>query len=154
LRLAEHNLEIDDFVIAPLTKHQQRGVELSTQWRPHSNWRFMLNYAYDDITGLNDNTDFVPKHSGNVGAWYDTGRGVQSSLNYVFYNQLYNDPDDGGLYFDRLDWRFAKKWSMYHKHDVELSGVWQIRLTEDRELRRSNGAPRDKMWLQLSYAYD
>ena len=43
---------------------------------------------------------------------------------------------------------------MYHKHDVELSGVWQIRLTEDRELRRSNGAPRDKMWLQLSYAYD
>ncbi len=154
LRLAEHNLEIDDFVIAPLTKHQQRGVELSTQWRPHSNWRFMLNYAYDDITGLNDNTDFVPKHSGNVGVWYDTGRGVQSSVNYVFYNQLYNDPDDGGLYFDRLDWRFAKKWSMYHKHDVELSGVWQIRLTEDRELRRSNGAPRDKMWLQLSYAYD
>ncbi|HMV60241.1 MAG TPA: TonB-dependent receptor [Agitococcus sp.] len=154
LKLSEHNLEIDDFVIAPLVEHQQRGVELSTQWRPHANWRFMLNYAYDDITGGNDNTDFVPKHSGNFGAWYDTGKGIQSSVNYVFYNQLYNDPDDGGLYFDRLDWRVAKKWSMRKLHDVELSGVWQIRLTEDRELRRSNGSPRDKMWLQLSYAFD
>ncbi len=113
-----------------------------------------MNYAYDDITGNNDNTDFVPKHSGNVAAWYDTGRGVQSSLNYVFYNQLYNDPYDGGLYFDRLDWRLAKKWSMQKIHDVELSAVWQIRLTEDRELRRHNGAPRDKVWLQLSYVYD
>jgi hypothetical protein len=28
--------------------------------------------------------------------------------------------DDGGLYFDRLDWRLAKKWSMQKIHDVEL----------------------------------
>lgn len=154
VRLSEHNLEVDDFVISPTERHQQRGVELATQWRPHPHWRFLLNYAYDDITGGNDNTDFVPKHSGNVAAWYDTGRGVQSSLNYVFYNQLYNDPYDGGLYFDRLDWRLAKKWSMQKIHDVELSAVWQIRLTEDRELRRHNGAPRDKVWLQLSYIYD
>jgi iron complex outermembrane receptor protein len=67
---------------------------------------------------------------------------------------LYNDFEDGGLYFDRLDWRLAKKWSVHKQHDLELAGVWQIRLTEDRELRRSNGAPRDKVWLQLSYAYD
>lgn len=154
LQLSEHNLEIDDFVIAPLIKHQQRGIEVATQWRPHPHWRFLLSYAYDDITGYNDNTDFVPKHSGNVGAWYDGLAGVQSSLNYVFYNQLYNDPDDGGLYFDRLDWRLAKKWTVRQKHDLELAGVWQIRLTEDRELRRSNGAPRDKMWLQLTYAFD
>lgn len=154
LRLSEHNLEIDDFVIAPLTKHEQRGVELSTQWRPHPHWRFMLNYAYDDITVTDDNTDFVPKHSGNVAAWYDTGRGIQSSLSYVFYNQLYNDTYDGGLYFDRLDWRLAKKWSLYKLHDVELAGVWQARLSDDRELRRNNGAPRDKMWLQLTYNYD
>jgi len=154
LRLSEHNLEVDDFVISPTERHQQRGVELATQWRPHPHWRFLVNYAYDDITGGNDNTDFVPKHSGNVAAWYDTGRGVQSSLSYVFYNQLYNDPYDGGLYFDRLDWRLAKKWSMQKIHDVELSAVWQVRLTEDRELRRHNGAPRDKVWLQLSYVYD
>lgn len=154
LDLSEHNLEVDDFVIAPTTKQEQRGVEISTQWRPHPNWRFLFNYAYDDITEVNDNTDFVPKHSGNVGAWYDGSSGVQSSLNYVFYNQLYNDFEDGGLYFDRLDWRLAKKWSVHKQHDLELAGVWQIRLTEDRELRRSNGAPRDKVWLQLSYAYD
>jgi iron complex outermembrane receptor protein len=154
LKLSEHNLEVDDFVIAPLVQHQQRGVELSTQWRPHPDWRFMLNYAYDDITGGNDNTDFVPKHSGNVGAWYDSGHGIESSINYVFYNQLYNDSLDGGLYFDRLDWRLAKKWSLHKLHDVELSGVWQVRCTEDRELRRHNGAPRDKMWVQLTYNYD
>lgn len=154
LQLSEHNLEVDDFVIAPTVKHEQRGVEISTQWRPHPHWRFLLNYAYDDITVRNDNSDFVPKHSGNVGAWYDGIAGVQSSLNYVFYNQLYNDFEDGGLYFDRLDWRLAKKWSVHKQHDLELAGVWQIRLTEDRELRRSNGAPRDKVWLQLSYAYD
>jgi iron complex outermembrane receptor protein len=35
-----------------------------------------------------------------------------------------------------------------------LSGVWQIRLTENPELRRENGAPRDKMWLALSYSYE
>jgi len=154
LRLSEHNLEIDDFVIAPLTKHEQRGLELSTQWRPHPNWRFLLNYAYDDITVTDDNTDFVPKHSGNLGAWYDTGHGLQSSLNYVFYNQLYNDSGDGGLYFDRLDWRLAKKLSLNKIHDIELAGVWQIRLSDDRELRRNNGAPRDKMWLQLTYNFE
>lgn len=154
LQLSEHNLEVDDFVIAPTNKHEQRGVEISTQWRPHPHWRFLLNYAYDDITGGNDNTDFVPKHSGNVGTWYDGIAGVQSSLNYVFYNQLYNDSEDGGLYFDRLDWRVAKKWSVHKKHDLELAGVVQIRLSEDRELRRSNGASPDKGWLQLSYAYD
>ena len=154
LQLSEHNLEIDDFVIASLVKHKQRGVEIATQWRPHPHWRFLLSYAYDDITGYNDNTDFVPKHSGNVGAWYDGLAGVQSSVNYVFYNQLYNDPDDGGLYFDRLDWRLAKKWTVNQKHDLELAGVWQRRLTDDNELRRNNGAPRDKMWLQLTYAFD
>ena len=154
LQLSEHNIEVDDFVIAPLVEHKQRGVEVATQWRPHPHWRFLLNYAYNDITGRNDNTDFVTKHSGNVGLWYDGLAGVQSSVNYVFYNQLYNDPDDGGLYFDRLDWRVAKKWTIKQKHDVELAGVWQKRLTEDRELRRSNGAPRDKMWLQLTYAFD
>lgn len=154
LQLSEHNLEVDDFVIAPLVEHKQRGVEVATQWRPHPHWRLLLNYAYNDITGYNDNTDFVTKHSGNVGLWYDGLAGVQSSVNYVFYNQLYNDPDDGGLYFDRLDWRVAKKWTVKQKHDVELAGVWQKRLTEDRELRRSNGAPRDKMWLQLTYAFD
>jgi hypothetical protein len=52
LQLSEHNLEVDDFVIAPLVKHQQRGVEVATQWRPHPHWRFLLSYAYDDITGL------------------------------------------------------------------------------------------------------
>jgi iron complex outermembrane receptor protein len=154
LRLSEHNLEVDDFVIAPLEKHEQRGVEFSGQWRPQANWRFLLNYAYDDITGINDNTDFVPKHSGNVAAWYDSSKGIQTSLSYVFYNQLYNDFEDGGLYFDRLDWRVAKKWSLNKQNDLELSGVWQIRLTEDTELRRSNGAPRDKVWFALSYSYE
>lgn len=154
LRLSEHNLQVEDFVIAPLVKHEQRGVELSGQWRPYPSWRFLLNYAYDDITITDDNSDFVPKHSGNVAAWYDGGMGIQSSLSYVFYNQLYNDSGDGGLYFDRLDWRLAKKWSLTKQNDIEVSGVWQIRLTEDTELRRSNGAPRDKVWLQLSYMYD
>ncbi|PTQ90823.1 TonB-dependent receptor plug domain-containing protein [Agitococcus lubricus] len=154
LELSEHNLEIDDFVIAPLKKHEQRGVELSTQWRPHANWRFMLNYAYDDMSFNNDNNDFVPLHSGNVAAWYDSQEGIQSSVSYVFYNQLYNDYHDGGLYFDRLDLRMAKKWSLHKRQDLELSGVWQIRLTEDNELRRENGAPRDRMWLGLTYTYD
>jgi iron complex outermembrane receptor protein len=155
LRLSEDNLEVDDFVIAPLQKHQQRGVEFAGQWRPHPQWRFLLNYAYDDITGSNDNTDFVPKHSGNIAAWYDSSTtGIQSSLSYVFYNQLYHDTDDGGLYFDRLDCRLAKKWSLNKRNDIELSGVWQIRLTEDAELRRSNGAPRDKVWFGVSYFYE
>lgn len=156
LQLAEHNLEVNDFVIAPLEKHQQRGVELSSQWRPYPNWRFLLNYAYDDITGFNDNTMFVPKHSGNLAAWYDSPSGIQASMSYVFYDKLFLNIDtpDQGLYYDQLSMRLAKKFSFNKKHDVELSGTWQVRLTEDPELRRENGSPRDKMWLQLSYAYD
>ncbi len=153
LHISEHNLEIDDFVLAPTTMHHQRGMEFSSQWRPLPNWRFLLNYAYDDITGDNDNTDFVPLHSGNVAAWYDNPDGLRSSLTYVFYNQLYND-SDGGLFFDRLDWSLGKRWRLGKRQQVELSSVWQIRLTEDTELRRANGAPRDKVWLGMSYTYD
>ena len=156
LQLAEHNLEVNDFVIAPLEEHQQRGVELSTQWRPYPNWRFLLNYAYDDITGFNDNTMFVPKHSGNVAAWYDDPSGIQASMAYVFYNQIFLNASipEQGIYYDQLALKLAKKWSLNKRHDVELSGVWQIRLTENPELRRENGAPRDKMWLALSYSYE
>ncbi len=156
LKLAEHNLEVNDFVIAPLEDHEQRGVELSSQWRPYPNWRFLLNYAYDDISGFNDNTMFVPKHSGNVAAWYDDPSGIQASMSYVFYNQLFLNIShaEQGLYYDQLAFRLAKKWSFNKRNDVELSGVWQMRLTEDPELRKENGAPRDKMWLGLSYYYD
>ena len=75
---------------------------------------------------------------------------------YVFYNQIFLNASipEQGIYYDQLALRLAKKWSVNKHHDVELSGVWQIRLTENPELRRENGAPRDKMWLQLSYAYD
>ena len=34
LDLTEHNLEIENFVITPNYRHQQRGVEVSGQWRP------------------------------------------------------------------------------------------------------------------------
>lgn len=155
LDLTEHNLEIENFVIAPLERHEQRGVEVSGQWRPLPQWRVLANYAYDDITGYNDNTMFVPKHSGNVAVWYETPAGMQASAGYVFYNHLfYNAVEDKERDLHLMNLRAARKWTLNNRHDLELAGVWQIRLTDDNELRKENGAPRDRMWLQLTYAFE
>jgi iron complex outermembrane receptor protein len=155
LDLAEHNLEIENFIISPPERHEQRGFEVSTQWRPLPGWRVLGNYAYDDITGTNDNTMFVPKHSGNLTFWYEHPEGYQASLGYVFYNHMFNNPVETytrDLHLMNL--RLANKWSIANRHDLELAGVWQIRVSDDHELRKENGAPRDRLWLQLSYAFE
>ncbi|RZU47536.1 iron complex outermembrane receptor protein [Fluviicoccus keumensis] len=155
LELAEHNLEIENFVIAPVEPHEQRGVEISGQWRPLPEWRVLANYAYDDITGTNDNTMFVPKHSGNFTFWYENPNGYQASLGYLFYDHLFNNPVETYTRdLHLLNLRLANKWSLAKRHDLELAAAWQIRLTNDHELRKENGAPRDRVWFQLSYAFD
>ncbi|HEX5278236.1 MAG TPA: TonB-dependent receptor [Fluviicoccus sp.] len=155
LDLTEHNLEIENFVITPNYRHQQRGVEVSGQWRPLPEWRVLANYAYDDITGTNDNAMFVPKHSGNVALWYEHPEGYQASLGYVFYDHLFeNVTENYSRDLHLLNMRLARKWSVANRHDLELAGVWQVRLTNEHELRKENGAPRDRLWLQLSYAFE
>lgn len=148
LKLSEHQLDIDNFEIRPLEEHDLRGAEASVNWRPLPSQRLQLNYAYLDVTGNNENTDFVPKHSGSAGWWQDYSNGWQLGTTYYFYNNLRSY-----LYFDRLDLRLAKRIPLGQRQSLELAAVLQKRLSDDAELRKENGADNHKGWFSLDWRY-
>ena len=154
--LSEHSLdptEGDGFLITPVEKMWLTGGELGVDWRPFPSQRFQLNYAYLDIDGVDesdDNTVFVPQHSGSLAWWQDYGSGWQFGTTYAFYNNLRYDTE---LFFDRLENRLARKLRLGRSQQVVLAAVLQTRLTDDPELRRENGGDRHRGWFSLDWHY-
>lgn len=156
LALSEHNLDPTDsegFLIGPAVQMRMIGSELGIDWRPLPSQRLQLNYAYIDMDGAsrsNDNTLFVPQHSGSLGWWQDYSNGWQFGTTYAFYNDL---RDDTELFFDRLENRLAKKVALPHSRQLIAAAVMQTRLTDEPELRRENGGDRHRGWLSLDWRY-
>ena len=153
LDLTRNQLEIDNLIISDYEYYLMRGAELSTEWRPSSFQRLQLNYAYLHINRPkdrgNENTDFVPKHSGSaVWAWYDP-QGWRGSLAYGFYNNLNKD-----LFFDRLDAHVGRVVRVTEKQSLDLGLTAQVRLTRDAELRRDNGVDSpQRIWASVGWRY-
>jgi hypothetical protein len=119
--------------------------------------RFQLNYAYLNMNRSlgNDNTNFVPKHSGSVGWWQDYQQGWKMGTTYYFYNDL-RDADNKifSIFYDRLDTKLSRSFSLSGRQRVELSAVMQWRLTDDAELRRENGMDsRHRGWVGAEWRY-
>lgn len=156
LELAEHNLDITDsdgFVIRPTDPMWMTGAEWSADWRPMPSQRLQLTYAYIDMDGArpdDDNTNFVPQHSGSVGWWQDYGNGLQFGTTYYFYNDLRTDRH---FLFDRLDNRLAKTFRLTERQQLTLAGVLQSRLTGDPELREENRADPHRAWVSADWRY-
>lgn len=156
LHLAEHNLdptESEGFQIRPVEKMWISGSEFGLDWRPLPSQRFQLNYAYLDMDGAdkrNDNTAFVPQHSGSVGWWQDYASGWQFGTTYAFYNNLREDTE---LFFDRLENRLARKIDLGRSQHLVLAAVMQTRLTDEPELRRENGGDRHRGWFSADWHY-
>lgn len=156
MSLAEHNLDPTDsegFGIRPLKPMRMTGAEIGSDWRPMPSQRFQLNYAYldqDEAAWTDDNTNFVPQHSGSLAWWQDYGGGLQFGTTYAFYNDLRSDR---GTFFDRLENRLAKTFSLAGQHRLTLAAVMQTRLTDDPELRDENGGDRHRGWCSLDWHY-
>ncbi|HEX4870192.1 MAG TPA: TonB-dependent receptor [Moraxellaceae bacterium] len=154
--LSEHNLEADGsegFLIRPTTKMYMNGGELTLDFRPLPSQRFQVNYAYLDMDKApvsDDNTQFVPQHSGSAGWWQDYGNGLQFGNTYYFYNDLRTDRH---VFFDRLDNRLAKTFRLGRQHELTLAAVMQTRLTDDPELRSENGSDRHRGWFSMDWHY-
>lgn len=156
LALSEHNLDPTDtegFEIRPTRNMRMRGVEFGSDWRPVPGQRFQLNYAYlnlEGVTRADDNSGFVPMHSGSVAWWQDYGDGFQFSMAYVFYNDLRDDRD---FFFDRLDHRIARTFRLGGQQRLTLAAVLQSRLTDDCELREENAGDRNRGWFSIDWNY-
>lgn len=156
LALSEHNLDPTDsegFQIRPTHDMRMRGVEFGGEWRPVPGQRLQLNYAYlnmENVTRWDDNSQFVPMHSGSVAWWQDYGDGFQFSTAYVFYNDL---RDERRFFFDRLDNRIAKTFRVGGQQRLTLAAVMQSRLTDDGELREENGGDRNRGWVSIDWHY-
>lgn len=156
VELAEHDISFEDFAIKPLEFFKMRGAELAMDWRPLPSQRLQLNYAHLDMTGSlsNDNTNFVPKHSGSLGWWQEYSQGWQVGTTYYFYNNLRNSADKRRqFYFDRVDARLARKLELPGHQVLELAAVIQCRLTGQPELREENVAKRHVGWISLDWRY-
>ncbi|MDI1300771.1 MAG: TonB-dependent receptor [bacterium] len=154
MALSEHHLAIEGsqgFIIRPTEDFRQQGVEVGLDWRPLPSQRFQLNYAYLDMNGRwdNDNTSFVPQHSGSAAWWQDYSNGWQFGTTYAFYNDLRANQ----FYFDRLELRLAKKLNLPRHQQLELAAVTQLRLSDDPELRSENGGSRHRGWFSLNWRY-
>lgn len=152
LALTRNQLEIDDFVLSDYEYYLLQGVEVSNEWRPSLWQRLQLNYAFLDInkprTG-NDNTDYVPRHSGSAVWLWNDPHGWRGSVAYGFYNDL-----NKTIFFDRLDLHVGRTLSVGRKQQLDWGLSAQIRLTEDPELRRSNGMDRpQRVWASLGWRY-
>ncbi|MFP5430057.1 MAG: hypothetical protein ACLGHE_03625, partial [Gammaproteobacteria bacterium] len=149
-------LSFEDFAIKPLQFFRMRGAELAVDWRPLPSQRVQLNYAHLDMTGdlRNDNTNFVPKHSGSVGWWQEYGGGWKFGTTYYFYNNLRNQEDkQRRFFFDRVDVRAAHKLALPGQQSLELAAVLQCRLTGEPELRDENIAKRHVGWVSLDWHF-
>lgn len=160
MTLTEHNLEVEGsegFQLRAPLSFRQKGAELAVDWRPLAGQRFQLNYAYLNMNRSlgNDNTNFVPKHSGSVGWWQDYQQGWKMGTTYYFYNDL-RDADNKifSIFYDRLDTKLSRSFSLSGRQRVELSAVMQWRLTDDAELRRENGMDsRHRGWVGAEWRY-
>lgn len=156
LALSEHNLDPTDsegFQIRPTRDMRMRGVELGTDWRPAPSQRLQLNYAYlnmEGVTRVDDNSVFIPMHSGSLAWWQDYGNGVQFGNTYAFYNDLRDDRD---FFFDRLENRLARTWRLGRGHELVTAVVVQTRLSPDPELRQENGGERQRSWVSVDWRY-
>lgn len=154
MALSENHIAIEGsqgFLIRPTENFRQQGVEMGLDWRPWPSQRFQLNYAYLDMNGnqLNDNTSFVPQHSGSAAWWQDYSNGWQLGTTYAFYDDLRAHQ----FFFDRLETRLAKKLRLPRQQQLELAVVMQLRLTGDPELRSENGGDRHRGWFSLDWRY-
>lgn len=156
MALAEHNLDPTDsegFQIRPTRDMRLRGVELGSDWRPVPGQRLQVNYAYlnmENVTRQDDNSQFLPMHSGSAAWWQDYANGLQLGLAYVFYNDLRDDRD---FFFDRLDTRLARIFRLPGQQRLTLAGVLQSRLTDDPEMRQENGSDRNRGWVSIDWTY-
>lgn len=151
MELAEPDLEIELFRIAPTRSIPLSGAELAIDWRPMPSQRLQLGYAYLDVDGLksDDNVAFVPLHSGSLAWWQAYESGWQWGTTYAFYNDL----RVGQFFFDRLDTRLAKKISLGGRQTLEVAAIMQWRLSDDPELRAENGSDRHRGWLNVDWRY-
>lgn len=155
MELSEHNLEIEGsegFLIRSANNMRMTGGELGLDWRPWPSQRFQINYAYLDMDGVtlhDDNTNFVPQHSGSAAWWQDYSNGWQFGTTYAFYNDLRTHK----YFFDRLETRLARKIALTGSQQLQLAAVMQLRLSDEPELRDENGGDRHRGWLSLDWRY-
>ena len=149
--LAEHDLEIDNFNIAPNKKYMMEGNEVALDWRPVSGHRFQANYAYLNIDAAIqvDNANFVPQHSGSVAWWQDKGQGWRAGSTYYFYNDLRTKT----LYWDRLDLQLIRRVNLPGGQYLDLTGTLQKRFSKYSELRSENGPEPHRAWIGLNYHF-
>ena len=149
--LAEHDLEIDNFNIAPNKKYMMEGNEVALDWRPVSGHRFQANYAYLNIDAAIqvDNANFVPQHSGSVAWWQDKGQGWRFGSTYYFYNDLRTKT----LYWDRLDLQLIRRVNLPGGQYLDLTGTLQKRFSKYSELRSENGPEPHRAWIGLNYHF-
>ncbi|HQX89138.1 MAG TPA: hypothetical protein PKY03_01935, partial [Moraxellaceae bacterium] len=58
------------------------------------------------------------------------------------------------IFYDRLDTKLSRSFSLSGRQRVELSAVMQWRLTDDAELRRENGMDsRHRGWVGAEWRY-
>lgn len=156
MELSEHKLDItasEGFLIRPTKVMWMTGAEWTADWQPLPGQRFQLNYSYIDMDGApdsDDNTNFVPQHSGSAGWWQDYGNGIQFGNTYYFYNDLRADKH---VFFDRFDNRLAKTFRLAGTQQLTLAAVMQTRLTQDPELREENRGDRHRGWMSLDWRY-
>lgn len=152
LWLAEHDLQIDSFNIAPNLKYVMEGAEAALEWRPHPVHRVQLNYAYLNSSAdeTQDNGDFVPLHSGSAAWWLDGGGNWQIGSTYYFYNDLRSDR----FRWERLDLQLTRKIALPGGQSLDVSAALQRRLSNDPELRSENGSVRHRGWLELNYHFN
>lgn len=147
LNLSNNSIELDKFIISPLYSYHMDGVETAVDWQPLPSQRVQLNYAYINVDGNDENTDFVPNQSGTLGWWQDYENGWQASFVYGIYYNLHD------FYYDRLDSRVARRFTLTARQQLELSLNARYRFTDHPELRRENGAPRDRVWASVDWRY-
>jgi iron complex outermembrane receptor protein len=147
LNLTNHSIELDNFIISPLYSYHMDGIESAIDWQPLPSQRLQLNYAYINVDGNDENTDFVPNQSGTMGWWQDYENGWQGSLVYGIYYNLHD------FYYDRLDARLAHRFMLGNRQQLELSLNARHHFTDHPELRRENGDPRSRIWVMADWRY-
>lgn len=153
LDLVSNRLEINRFLLSGYQHYLMRGGEVGSEWRITPFQRLLVNYARLSIsspdTVKSDNMDLVPRHSGSLTWARLDPDGWRASATYGFYKNLNRE-----LFFDRLDLHMGRVLPVGQRQQLDLGVTAQLRLSDDPELRTSNGLDnRHKIWASAAWRY-
>ncbi len=153
MSLVSNRLEIDRFLLSDYQHYLLRGGEIGSEWRITPFQRVLLNYAKLSIsspdTVKSDNMDLVPRDSGSLTWARLDPDGWRASGTYGFYKNLNRE-----LFFDRLDLHMGRVLPVGQRQQLDIGLTAQLRLSDDPELRSSNGLDnRHKVWASVAWRY-